>query len=152
MAPESFMILHDSISDALDKCDEELQDWKFLHSLVKYGLLFKLGIRWQNVCCIGPLFRNWVFYEVRLVYDVYQNYMVCSHHALELLQQMTEVDHDDIQKVIDESRQHQQMVQAELENLRAGYPSIMKQVDTHHCKYYTLKQLYQYYCDLGEKG
>ena len=96
MAPESFMILHDSISDALDKCDEELQDWKFLHSLVKYGLLFKLGIRWQNVCCIGPLFRNWVFYEVRLVYDVYQNYMVCSHHALELLQQMTEVDHDDI--------------------------------------------------------
>ena len=46
MAPESFLILNNSISDALDKCDEELHDWKFLHGLVHYGLVFKLGIRW----------------------------------------------------------------------------------------------------------
>ena len=46
MAPESFLILDNSISDALDRCDEELHDWKFLHGLVHYGLVFKWGIRW----------------------------------------------------------------------------------------------------------
>ena len=104
------------------------------------------------MCCIGPLFRHWVFKEVRLIYDVFQNYMVCSYHALELLQEMCEVDQEDILRVIDESRKHQEIVRDELVNMRAGYPEIMKSVDTHHCEYYTLKQLHKYYHDLGEKG
>ena len=36
--------------------------------------------------------------------------------------------------------------------MRAGYPGLMKQVDTHHCQYYALKQLCKYYHELGEKG
>ena len=45
MAPESFHILLNSISDALDRCDEELHDWKFLHGLIQFGLMFRLGTR-----------------------------------------------------------------------------------------------------------
>ena len=113
---------------------------------------FKLGIRIQNWCCIGPLFRRLLFYGVRVVYDIYQNYMVCSNHALELLQEMCEVDNDDVLRVIDESRKNLEMVKDELFNMRAGYPEIMKRVDTHHCEYYTLKQLINYYEGLKEKG
>ena len=36
--------------------------------------------------------------------------------------------------------------------MRAGYPGLMKAVDSHHCQYYALKQLCRYYHDLGEKG
>ena len=85
MAPESYLILINSISDGLDKCDEELHDWKYLHGLVHYGFMFKLGIYWQRLGCIGPLVRRWVYRGVSTVYDVFQNYMVCSYHALELL-------------------------------------------------------------------
>ena len=86
MAPESYHILINSISDGLDKCDEELHDWKYLHGLVHYGFMFKLGIYWQRLGCIGPLVRRWVYRGVSTVYDVFQNYMVCSYHALELLE------------------------------------------------------------------
>ena len=40
MAPESYLILINSISDGLDRCDEELHDWKYLHGLLKYGFMF----------------------------------------------------------------------------------------------------------------
>lgn len=65
---------------------------------------------------------------------------------------MEEVDNEDIQRVIDEARKNLEMVRDEIVNLRAGFPGIMKQVDIHHCEYYTLKQLIKYYEDLGEKG
>ena len=78
------------------------------------------------MCCIGPLFRLWVFDEVRLIYDVFQNFMIGSHHALELLREMSSVDQEDIHRVIEESLRHQEIVRDELVNIRAGYPAIMK--------------------------
>lgn len=152
MAPESFLLLENSISEAQDRCDEGLYDLKFLTDKIENDWTGKLFIRMQNWCCIGRLIRWYLSYGVRLVYDVFQNYMVCSNHALELLEEMCEVDNEDILRVIDEARKNLEIVKEEIVNLRAGYPAIMKQVDIHHCEYYTLKQLINYYNDLGEKG
>ena len=78
--------------------------------------------------------------------------MVCSFHALELLNELSSVDYEDVEKVKAESRANQEIVRDELVNMRAGYPALMKQVDSHHCQYFALKQLCNYYHELGEKG
>lgn len=106
VAPESLMILNNSINWALDRTNTYLIDWKFLKGLVQYGLIFRLGISLQRTCCIGPLVHRMVYKEVRLIYDVFQNYIVCSNHALELLDQLKDLQPEGTQIVIDEARRN----------------------------------------------
>ena len=40
----------------------------------------------------------------------------------------------------------------ELLDYRAGYPNLMFEVDTDHCKYYVLRQLSKYYKELEQTG
>ena len=47
VAPESLIVLLNSINEAMDRADTELYDWKFLSGLYSQGFLIKLGIRWQ---------------------------------------------------------------------------------------------------------
>ena len=75
---------------------------------------------------MGPLIRRWVYREVSTIYDVFQNYMVCSYHALELLNELSSVDYEEMEKVKAESRANQEIVRDELVNMRAGYPGLMK--------------------------
>jgi len=85
VAAESIFILNNSINEAMDKSETELHDWVYLSGLVQYGCMFKLGIRMQKMCCIGPIVHRYVYSDVKMIYDIFQNYMVCSNHALELL-------------------------------------------------------------------
>lgn len=122
VAPESLIILNTSINEALDRADTELFDWNFLHGLYKYGYMLRLGIRWQKLCCLGPLVHRWVYKEVRQIYDIFQNYMVCSFHALHLLSEMKSINRTVVQMVIDEVHKNLDECKDELINLRSGYP------------------------------
>ena len=152
VAPESLIILNTSINEALDRADTCLHDWQFLHSLYKYGCMIRLGIRWQRLCCLGPLVHRWVYKEVRQIYDIFQNYMVCSYHAVHLLSEMRSINREVIQRIIDEVQKNLDECKDELFNLRSGYPQLMQQVDTQHCEYYVLRQFYKYYLHLGKNG
>ena len=126
VAPDSLIVLLNSINEALDRADTELFDWTFLHGLVQYGCMFKLGIRWQKACCIGPLVHRWVYEEVRLIYDIFQNFMVCSHHAAHLLGEMGGADQAIVATVIEEAHKNLDDAKDEILNLRSGYPQLMK--------------------------
>ena len=139
VAPESLIILHNCINEALDRTNDELYDWKYLKGLSTYGCMFRLGIRWQRKCCIGPLVHRWVYKEIRLMYDVFQNFIVCSNHALELLSTISSVDKEYVETVISESKHNLDEAKNEVINLRAGYPLLMKEVDEQHCEYYVLR-------------
>ena len=90
----------------------------------------KLGIRYQNTCCVGPLVHRYVYKEVRQIYDIFQNYMVCSYHALHLLSEMRSINKEVITIVIEEAHRNLDNAKDEIINLRSGYPQLMKQVDT----------------------
>ena len=72
------------------------------------------------------MIRRWVYREVSLIYDVFQNYMVCSYHALELLRELSSVDHEEVERVVWEAHRNQELVRDELVNMRAGYPGLMR--------------------------
>ena len=78
--------------------------------------------------------------------------MVCTCHALTLLEEMKSINEEDIGTVLEEARLNLDQVREELSNLRAGYPMLMKEVDTQHCEYYVLKQFAAEYERLGHKG
>lgn len=150
--PNSLILLNNSINEGLDRADIGLHDWKFLSDLVQYGFLLKLGIKLQRFCCIGPLVHRWVYQEVKMIYDVFQNYTVCSNHALHLLMEMTSVDQTIIQNVADELKKNLDEARNELINLRSGYPNLMRDVDKQHCEYYVLRQFTKHYRTLAQSG
>lgn len=57
-----------------------------------------------------------------MIYDVFQNYIVCSNKALELLEQMKQIDEAVIDKVIEEVTVNIAEANNEMLNLRSGYP------------------------------
>ena len=73
--------------------------------------------------------HKYVYKEVRLIYDVFQNYIVCSNHALQLLQTMGSVTAESIAIVVQESRVGLDEARDEIVNLRSGYPDLMREVD-----------------------
>ena len=46
VSPEALIILNNSINEGMDRTHNSLYDWVWLHTLVQYGCMFKLGIRW----------------------------------------------------------------------------------------------------------
>lgn len=86
MMPESLKILETSINEAIDRVETEMYDWLFLRGFLQNGCMLRMGMRWQQSCCIGPLIVKMFFSHVRNVYDIFQNFMVCSHQALKLLE------------------------------------------------------------------
>ena len=93
-----------------------------------------------------------VYKDIAFIYDVFQNFMTCSFTAREMLQNVSDIDRESIETVTHEITQNIYYVQEELVNLRAGYPSLMYQVDTDHCAYYVLRQLAKYYQGLEQTG
>ena len=43
---DSLLMLYNSINEGMDRSDEGLLDWNFLHGLVSQGFFVRLGIRW----------------------------------------------------------------------------------------------------------
>jgi len=86
------------------------------------------------------------------MYDIFQNYMVCSHHALDLLKDNKSVDDTQVALVVKEAHKNLDQAKDELINLRAAYPVLMRAVDINHCEYYVLKQMVKYYHHLAETG
>lgn len=76
---------------------------------------------------------------MRLVYDVYQNFVVCSNHALDLLEHIKALDEEDVNAVKQEVFRNLDEANNRIMALRSGYPIVMKQVDLQHCEYYVLK-------------
>jgi len=70
-----------------------------------------------------------VFADVRHIYDVYQNFIVCSNHALELLDHIRTIDEEDVTAIKQEVMSHLDEATHLVMSLRSGYPSVMKQVD-----------------------
>ena len=91
--------------------------------------MLRLGIRWQRACCVGALVHRIVYSQVKLIYDIFQNFIVCNHHALHLLEEVLDIDELDVKKVMEEANQNLLDAKDELVNLRSGYPQLMKQVD-----------------------
>jgi len=152
MAAESLKILETSINEALDRTDTELYDWDFLRGFEQNTWLLRCSMRWQNACCIGPIIHRLLFGHVRKVYDIFQNFMVCSNHALKLLEQLRSLDEVNVSQVLHEAKTNLEEVREILLNLRAGYPGIMKHVDLQHCQYYVLRQFTKYYHHLAQSG
>ena len=71
VAPESLLLLLNSINEAMDRADTELFDFDFLNGLINEGCLLRLGIRWQRACCIGQIVHRLVYTQVKLVYDIF---------------------------------------------------------------------------------
>lgn len=96
---------------------------------MKNGLILKWGLKLQHVCCFGPVVHKLVYKEVRLIYDVFQNFVVCSNYALDLLASFKAVDQKFIRAVMTEAKANIEEARDAIVNLRSGYPNIMKQVD-----------------------
>ena len=94
---------------------------------------------------MAPFINRLLFSRMRLAYDVFQNFVVCSHHALDLLDHVKSIDEDDVNEVKDEVHHHIDAANNRITELRAGYPTVMRHVDLQHCEYYVLKQLTGYY-------
>ncbi len=90
--PESLIILKQSISEGMDKTGDMLYDWNYISGLKNNGFLYRMGLGGQKYMCWKNLLNKLVFKQVALIYDVFQNYIVCSNKALDLLEQMKEVD------------------------------------------------------------
>ena len=149
---EALHVLQNSINEALDRAYEPLYDWQFLHHLTRTGCLFRCSLKNQKLCCIGRFVHKWVHNDIAFIYDVFQNYMTCSYMALELLMNLNDVDAGNIHIVYREIKQNLHYVKEELVNYRAGYPTLMFEVDTDHCEYYVLRQLSKYYKELEQTG
>ena len=93
-----------------------------------------------------------VYKEVRVIYDVFQNFVVCSNYAVDLLAAFKAVDKKFINAILKEARTNIEEARDAIVNLRSGYPSLMKQVDQHHCEYYVLHHFTKHYHHLGETG
>ena len=94
-----------------------------------------------------------VYKDVRLIYDVFQNFLVCSSHAVELLAGgISSVEAGIVQEVITEANHNINEAKNEIINLRSGYPNLMKEVDEQHCEYYVLRQFTQHYHKLAGLG
>mmetsp|Transcript_36933 Transcript_36933/g.45095 ORF Transcript_36933/g.45095 Transcript_36933/m.45095 type:complete len:202 (+) Transcript_36933:396-1001(+) len=114
--------------------------------------MFKTGIRLQSWACIGSIVDKLVFSQVRLIYDIYQNFVVCSNHALDLLEHCRTIDEEIVNAVKDEVLHNLEEARHRIMSLRSGYPSVMKQVDLQHCEYYVLKQFTKYYAHMAHTG
>ena len=88
----------------------------------------RCGLRLQQWCCIGPLVEKLVFSQVRHIYDVYQNFVVCSNHALHLLDHIS-IEPEAVATVKSEVMKNLDEATHRIMGLRSGYPSIMRQVD-----------------------
>ena len=84
-------------------------------------------MRLQTCPCIGTIIDKVVFSHVRMIYDVYQNFIVCSTTALELLDHCKTVT---IEKQVEDVKKE---VLANLDDarhritsLRSGNPVVIK--------------------------
>ena len=71
LAPESLIILQQSINEGLDKADENLYDWQFISGIKNDGILYRLGIGGKRVLCCSSLVNSMVYKQVALIYDVF---------------------------------------------------------------------------------
>ena len=154
VSPDSLIQLLNSINEALDHADEDLYDWSVLADLYRHdGCLYRTGMRLQAWPCIGSIIEKAVFAHVRMIYDVYQNFIVCSNTALELLDHCkTAIIEDQVNDVKKEVVHNLEEARHRIMSLRSGNPSAIKQVDLQHCEYYVLKQFTKYYAHMAHTG
>lgn len=153
LTPESLIILENSISEALDVTAEPLHDWDVLRALFNQnGCMIRMGLKCQQWCCIAPLINRILFSKMRLVYDVYQNFVVCSNHALTLLEHVRSIDEEDVKTVREEVMHNIDEANHRITSLRSGYPTVMRHVDLQHCEYFVLKQFTGYYAKMAHSG
>jgi hypothetical protein len=61
LAPNSLLLLKQSISEGLDRADTELYDWNYISHLKNDGILYRLGIGAQRSLCCTSVVNKFVY-------------------------------------------------------------------------------------------
>ena len=154
--PESFVVLKNSIDRSMDTTEKCISDWEFIKDLIHNDFWIRNGHKFRGLGCIYNMVRRLVFHRLKIVYDVIQNYVTCSHYAKELLEQfINEQGGQTIEsyEVIHEIENNIERAYVRLNfNIRSAYPYLVHKADEIAARHFILNTLHKHYEDLGKKG